>query len=231
LAGLSPPIQGPASTTATGTVAYTVYSDAACRTLARPAGTSAVSGGRGAASLPISLPVGTWYYLAQYSGDAANLASTSACGAEVVTVAPASVGVAGIIFVGGNIVITAGFNTRGTLVMTSQVTNASRVLIPPGPPAHTLFASAARKSRCESGQVLAKIGSKKKCISNSFGTSTTTIPTPGTYKVKLAPNAAARRALNKGKTLHVVVTLTFKPTAEGTPALRSVKITVKRKKH
>jgi hypothetical protein len=228
-------IQGPAGTTATGatgTVAYTVYSDAACKTLVRTGGTTAVSGGKGAASLPISLSVGTWYYLAQYSGDAAYLASTSACGAEVVTVAPASVGVAGIIFVGGNIVINAGFNTRGTLLVTSQVTNASQVLIPPGPPLHAMLASAAKKkNRCKTGQVLLKVGKQNKCVSNSFGTTTKTISAPGAYTIKLAPNAAALRALKNGKTLHVKVTLTFKPAAAGKPVVRSRTITVKRKKH
>jgi hypothetical protein len=221
---------GTIATGATGTVAYTVYSDAGCRTLVRTAGTTAVSGGT-AASLPISLPVGTWYYLAQYSGDAANLASTSACGAELVTVAPASVGVAGIIFVGGKIVINAGFNTNGTLLVTSQVTNSS-VLYPLGPPAHTVFASAAKKAkRCTTGQALLKVGNKKKCVSNSFGTTTTNIPAPGAYKIQLSPNAATRKALKNGKTLHVKVTMTFKPAVGGTPVVRTVKITIKGKKH
>jgi hypothetical protein len=215
-------ILSPAGTTAsgaTGTVAYTVYSDAGCKTLVRTAGTTAVSGGT-AASTPISLPVGTWYYLAQYSGDATNLASTSACGAEIVTVAPASVGVAGIIFVGGNIVINAGFNTRGTLLVTSQITNAS------------VLASAAKKAnRCKTGQVLLKVGNKKKCVPNSFGTTTKNIPAPGRYKIKLSPNAAARKALKKGRTLHVNVTLTFKPAVGGKPVVRTVKITIKGKKH
>jgi hypothetical protein len=217
-------VLSPAGTTATGaagTVAYTVYSDAGCKTLVRTAGTTAVSGGKAAASLPISLPIGTWYYLAAYSGDAGNLASTSACGAEVVTVAPASVHVAGIIFVGGKIIINASFNTSGRVLVTSQVTSPS-----------TLFASAATKAhRCKTGHFLLKVGTKKKCVPNSFGTTTKNIPAPGAYKIKLSPNAAARKALKKGKTLHVKVTLTFKPAGGGKPVVRSVKITVKGKKH
>jgi hypothetical protein len=217
-------IQGPAGATATGatgTVAYNVYSDAGCTALVRTAGTTTVSGGVGAASLPISLAVGTWYYQAQYSGDAANLPSKSACGAEVVTVAPASVGVAGIIFVGGTIVINGSFNTSGSVIATTQVTNVS-----------ALRASSAKKKakRCKAGQVLAKVGKKKKCVSNSFGTSTTTIPAAGRHEVRIPANALARKALAKGKALHVKVTLTFKPTAGGTPAVTNANVTAKGKK-
>lgn len=141
---------------------------------------------------------------------------------------PTSVAVNGIIFVGGQILINTGFNTPGTVLVTTQITNALQILIPPGPPARTALASAARKAnRCKAGQVLLKVGHKKKCLSNSFGTTTRTIPAPGAYKIKLAPNAAARRALARGKTLHVKVTLTFKPTSGGKPVVRNTKITIK----
>jgi hypothetical protein len=130
---------------------------------------------------------------------------------------PASVHVAGIIFVGGKIVINAGFNTPGSARVTSQITNAS--------------ALAASAHRCKKGQLLRKVGKKKRCVSNSFGTTTKSISAPGSYKIKLAPNAAARKALKKGKTLHVVVTLTFKPTSGGKTVVRTAKITVKGKKH
>jgi hypothetical protein len=217
---------GATATGATGTVAYNVYSDAGCTAPVRTAGTVTVSGGNAAASQAISLAVGTWYYQAQYSGDTANLPSKSACGAEVVTVAPASVGVAGIIFVGGNIIINAGFNTSGTLLVTSQVTNA--IIFVGG---KIDIASAAKKTnRCKTGQVLLKVGNKKKCVPNSFGTTTKNITAPGAYKIKLSPNAAARKALKKGKTLHVTVTLTFKPAIGGKSVVRIVKITVKGKK-
>jgi hypothetical protein len=217
-------IQSPAGTTATGatgTVAYQVYSDPGCKTLVRTAGTAAVSGGQAVASLPITLPVGTWYYLAQYSGDTNNLPSTSACGAEVLTVAPASAHVAGIIFVGGTIVINGSFNTRGSVLASGQVLNP-RVLI----------ASIAKRkaARCRAGTVLLRAGKRKRCVSNSFGTSTTSIPATGTYPVKLPPNAAALRAYNKGKTQRVTATLTFKPADGGAPAVTTVTVTVKGKK-
>jgi hypothetical protein len=130
---------------------------------------------------------------------------------------PASVQVAGIIFVGGTIVITADFNTSGSVLVTSQISNAS-----------ALTASA---HRCKAGQVLMKVGANKRCVSNSFGTTTKNVTVPGSYKIKLAPNAAARKALNKGKTLHVSVTLTFKPAGGGKSVVKTQKITVKGKKH
>jgi hypothetical protein len=227
-------IQSPAGTTAagaTGTVAYQVYSDAGCKTLVRTAGTVAVSGGKAAPSLPISLPVGTWYYLAQYSGDANNLASASACGAEVLTVTPASVGVSGIIFVGGTILINTTVNAGGSVLASGQVLNPG-VLYPPGPPARVLRASGAKKkaARCNAGQVLLRVGKRKKCVSNSFGASTTSVPAAGTYRIKLPPNAAALKAYNKGKSQRVKATLTFKPAAGGAPAFTTVTVTVKGKK-
>jgi Glycosyltransferase family 28 C-terminal domain len=149
----------------------------------------------------------------------------------VLTVAPASVGVAGIIFVGGKIIINAGFNTGGRLLVTSQVANV-RILFPPGPPTRTALASAAKNTkRCKRGQALIKVGNKTKCVSSSFGMTTKAIPAAGSYGIKLSPNAAVRKAVNKGRTLHVKVTLTFKPTAGGKPAVRTQNITIKRKKH
>jgi hypothetical protein len=207
-----------AATGATGTVSYAVYSDASCKKLLTRAGSGAVSGGKAAASTPVSLPIGTWYFLAGYSGDAGNQSSGSACGTEVLTVAPASVGVAGIIFVGGKLDINASFNTRGRALVTTQITNAN-----------ALLASAAR-SRCKTGQVLLKVGNKKKCVSNSFGTTTMNIPAAGPYRIKLSPNAAALKALKSGKTLHVKVTLTFKPASGGKPVVRTQSVTVKRRK-
>jgi hypothetical protein len=224
-------VQGPGGATAIAAgagVRFAVYSDASCTQQGRIFGTVGLTGGT-ATSPPISLPIGTWYLQAHYGGNAANVASTSACGTEVVSVAPASAAVSGIIFVGGKIVIDAGFNTTGALRVTSQITNASQVLVLPGL-GHADVASAA-KSRCKTGQVLVKVGKKRKCVSNSFGTTTKNIGAPGRYKITLAPNAVARKALAKSKTLRVKVTLTFKPASGGKPVVTTARITVRGKKH
>jgi hypothetical protein len=70
--------------TATGTVTYTVYSDAAC-TMPVPgeSSTQTVTAGTAPASAPVTLDIpGTYYWQAAYSGDSANAAAESACGPD-----------------------------------------------------------------------------------------------------------------------------------------------------
>jgi LPXTG-site transpeptidase (sortase) family protein len=84
-------LTGGNSSTAGGTVTYNVYSDIACTTLAQSSGPFPVIGGTlpNSNSLTFS-SAGTYYWRAAYGGDTLHLASTSACGAEVLTVtAPA----------------------------------------------------------------------------------------------------------------------------------------------
>ncbi len=79
-------LSGKDAATATGTVTYRVYSDKACTTLVITAGTESVSKGKGKASPARTLPAGTYYWTASYSGDARDQASVSGCGSEVLTV-------------------------------------------------------------------------------------------------------------------------------------------------
>lgn len=145
--------------------------------------------------------------------------------------ATASVHVTGIALAGDSIIIKAGFDTSGALLVTSRVANV-QALFPPGPPTRAAHASAAEETkRCMTGQALIKAGNRKECFSSSFGMAAKAIPAAGSYKIKLSPNAAARKAVSKGRALHVTVTLTFKPKAGGKPAVRTEKITVKGKKH
>jgi hypothetical protein len=79
--------------TATGTVTYRVYSNAACTTLVATAGTVTVTGGvvPSSASETLTTP-GTYYWTASYSGDSsANKPAASACGAQTEVVTPAPV--------------------------------------------------------------------------------------------------------------------------------------------
>jgi hypothetical protein len=80
-------LSGANASTATGKVAYQVYSNKACSKLASGAGEAAVSAGTVAASEPKTLAPGTYYWQASYSGDANNNPSTSECGVEVEKVA------------------------------------------------------------------------------------------------------------------------------------------------
>jgi hypothetical protein len=78
-----------ATSDAAGTVTYTAYTNNACSLGAQSAGTKTVA----TALVPNSDPItfntaGTFYWQAVYSGDAKNLAATSTCGSEVLTVTP-----------------------------------------------------------------------------------------------------------------------------------------------
>ena len=76
-----------AGPTASGSVTYTVFSDAACETVFADAGEKTVTNGSVPASNPVTFPVaGTYYWQAHYSGDLNNAPATSACTDEVLTV-------------------------------------------------------------------------------------------------------------------------------------------------
>lgn len=83
-------ITGTGASTATGTVTYSLYSDTACtqQVSAFPVkgDIRTVSGGVAPASAAVTLPLGTYYFRAIYSGDSTHAAATSACGAEVLSV-------------------------------------------------------------------------------------------------------------------------------------------------
>jgi hypothetical protein len=82
-------ISGASAATATGTIAYTLYSDAKC-TVTASASSASVSAGVAGASAAVKPAAGSYYWKASCSGDAANAPSASACGSEVLVVARAA---------------------------------------------------------------------------------------------------------------------------------------------
>jgi len=82
-------LTGMATSMATGTVKYDVYSDWECKDLVSEAGEATVSGEFVPSSSAVTLAHGTYYWRATYSGDALNESSTSVCGAEIAVVNPA----------------------------------------------------------------------------------------------------------------------------------------------
>jgi hypothetical protein len=74
---------------ATGTMTFKVYSDSKCTRVVAFQATTVIAGGRATSAAPV-LAAGTYYWTASYSGDAANRASASPCGAEVLTVKAAA---------------------------------------------------------------------------------------------------------------------------------------------
>jgi len=78
-------IAGPLAKGATGTVTYTLYSDAKC-TKPFAASPAAVVAGVAGSSAAVKPKPGTYYWVASYSGDASNAPSASRCGSEVLLV-------------------------------------------------------------------------------------------------------------------------------------------------
>jgi hypothetical protein len=81
-------LHGTSASLATGEVTYDVYSDSECKDLLFEGAQEPVSGELAPMSLSTSLPAGTYYWQAVYSGDTRNQASKSSCGSEVETVDP-----------------------------------------------------------------------------------------------------------------------------------------------
>ncbi len=74
-------IAGLEAASATGTVTYTLYKEAKCKT-ALTSSVASVVGGVSGSSAPVNVPVGTYYWVAAYSGGGLNAPSASACGSE-----------------------------------------------------------------------------------------------------------------------------------------------------
>jgi lysophospholipase L1-like esterase len=89
-------LSGTNASTATGYVEYDVYSDSECKELVAEAGDVSVTSGVVPASEEETLPPGTYYWQASYSGDEANHSSTSTCGSEIsIVTAPVTTSLSG----------------------------------------------------------------------------------------------------------------------------------------
>src|SRR4029077_8784290 len=113
-----------ATANAGGTVHYQIFSDSTCDTLFADAGTKAVTNGvPGSSNNATFTDAGTYYWQADYSGDANNDAASSACNLETVTVSQniptITTTASGSVPVGGSIHdtahLTGGFNPTGTI--------------------------------------------------------------------------------------------------------------------
>ncbi len=74
-------IAGAEAASATGTVTYTLYKEASCKT-ALATSVASVTGGVAVASAPVTEKVGTYYWVASYSGGGLDAPSASTCGSE-----------------------------------------------------------------------------------------------------------------------------------------------------
>lgn len=119
---------------------------------------------------------------------------------------------------GSTITASVTLNTNGILAASSRITNPTALI--------------ARKHGCRKGQALLRTKHGSKCVSSSFGAKRLSIPRAGKYTVRLSPTTSAKRALGRGKSLHVTETLTFTPADHAKPLVKTFTVTVRaHKKH
>lgn len=234
-----------AAGTATGTVTFTVFSDASCvLPVAGKQQTVSVATG-GATTAPIALPAGTYYLQAQYSGDVNNFPGKSACGSEVLTVAPINPPVGKhtpVVFEEtGEVEWEVEFPEPGELEWELELLEEAELARVHGAGSLALVsaipveptAAEAKSKKCKKGFVRRH----NKCWSRKpvrFSKKKLTISTPGVYKLRFKPTGRLLAALKKGKKLNVRVRVNFTPalTSVHTEASAKVKLRIhKHKKH
>jgi hypothetical protein len=238
--------------TATGKVTFTVYSDPHCQLPVAGQAQSVALATGGATTSPITLPAGTYYFQAQYFGDANNFPGVSACGSEVLTVAPINPPVerhpARFLENQFEIEWEVEFPEPGELEFEGELLEAAELArVHHGSPfvlagaqheegADEALAAGHKSKHKHKGCKKGFVKKHNKCYSKApirFGKHKIAIPTPGVYKLRIKPTAAVRAALKKGKTLKVRLTLVFTPalTTVHTTKTTTIKLHVKPKKH
>jgi hypothetical protein len=241
-------ITSPGGQPVTGRLTYLVYTDPACGGSQVKGAGGGMTTGSGPASNALSLPAGTYYFRASYSGNGALGPAVSPCGSEVLTVSsptppPSSV----FIPVGnpqfnpktGQLAIVAQFPAPGTATSTGVVQQgATLARAAEAAFVREALAEAARhrkrSPRCRRGFV--KKG--RKCVNNApvvYGTTVLAIPSAGTFTIIINPSAKVLKALKAGKKLNVVVSTTFLAKGSNAPVTRigdvQVKLKLKKAKH
>ncbi len=240
-------ITSPGGQPVSGRLSYEIYTDPSCFPFTQLKGAGGgLTTGSGPASNPLTLPSGTYYYQASYSGNGVLAPAVSPCGSEVLTVAaatppPPPPPPSGQFFPVGNpqfnvrtgqIVVLAQFPAPGTATSTGIVQQgATLARAQEAALVEQALAEAARhkkSSKCKRGYV--KKG--KKCLNNApvvYGTTVQTIPAPGTYSIIINPSGKVLNALKAGKKLNVVITTTFQNRAGGAPVAHLQSVFVKLK--
>jgi hypothetical protein len=216
-----------------GRVTYYVFSDSTCTTQMKTVnlGGGVASNGAFPASATVTLPVGTYYFQAAFSGGGGITGSRSPCGSEVLNVVPPPpnnqfnpVGNPQVNTKTGQVVVIGQFPAAGTATSTGVVQQGATLAR-----VEQTIASAARRhkgKKCKRGYV--KKG--KRCVNNAsvvYGTTVLAIPAAGTYSIVINPSPAVLKALKAGKKLNVVVSTTFQNSAGGTPVTHAQSVPVK----
>jgi hypothetical protein len=232
-------ITAPAGQPISGRLSYEVYSSSSCSPFSQIKGAGGgLTTGSGPASAALTLPAGTYYFQAAYSGNGTLGPAVSPCGSEVLTVVTPTPPPPNSQFIPvgnpqfnsrtGQIVVIAQFPAPGTATTTAVVQQGATVAR-----ASDALAEAARHSkRCKRGFVR----KGRRCVNNApvtYGTTILTIPAPGTYSIVINPSALVLRALKQGKKLNVLTSTTFQNRAGGAPVTHvgDVQVKLKLKKH
>ncbi|MGA2164958.1 MAG: hypothetical protein ABSH36_10880 [Solirubrobacteraceae bacterium] len=215
-----------------GRITYYVFSDSSCTTqIKTQVGGGVVNNGVFPASGSVTLPVGTYYFQAAYSGGGGLAAGRSLCGSEVLTVAvPPPPPPPNSSFTIASVVA----NPNGTITITfipAQSGTATLVVTVPTASIASTSATAAKakkSKKCKAGQV--KIKGKCRPSTTVAGTTTAngTAGVPLTLTVHLS--GKIKSLLKKGKTVHLVATLTYKSSLGGTATVNTFAVTIKGKR-
>ena len=214
-------IKGEHAAEATGEVEYVVYSDPSCTKVVQVLGTKKVVGGVAAASDPSSTKLPTnanYYWVAKYSGDINNSATTSDCGSETMSFgtppapptvpgrpAPGHTGFTGAVSVtsihlneaNGQITVTATLLGAGTLTANAVIKQGATIA-----------------RACKRGYVSVR----GRCVKNSpvaYGAAALNVSAAGVYKLVIKPTKRVLAALRRGRKPRVTVSVVFQPIPSG----------------
>jgi hypothetical protein len=200
-------LSGTNANTATGTITYNVYSDAACTQLVSGGSAETISGGvPGSQAVTLSTP-GTYYWQAVYSGDSANAGASSTCGpnGEVETVQPGTTAISLTTALSGggksgtSISVTAGTGVTDNVTATGTAASSAS-----GAVTYNVYSDAACTQLVSSGSAEAIT------TAGTFPPSqVVTLSTPGTYYWRAsytgdATNAAATSTCGAGGEVETV---------------------------
>jgi hypothetical protein len=213
-----------------GQIEYKVYSNASCTTEVANGGSVTTKNGNGPSSQPVTLTTpGTYYFQASFTAAKVHLTGTSACGSEVVNVvspppAPNST------FTIQSVVANSNGTITITFIPAQSGTAALVVTVPTASIASTsaTAAKAKKPKKCKAGQV--KI--KGKCRPSTTVAGTTSANGTAGVPLKLTVNLSSKikALLKKGKTVHLVATLTYKSSLGGTSTVDTFAVTIKGKR-
>ncbi len=223
-------VAGTNAATAGGTMTYTLSSASNCAATDQVfhETTAVINGVAAPATVTSALPPGTYYWSASYSGDLANQAGSSACGSEVLTLAPSTTPSSEFKV---KVIVT---NSNGTITITIVVQQSGKATLVVTV-ATTVAESAAVDAKHHKGCKHGQIKLKGKCLPATTVAGKTSAEATAGVPLKLTVHLSnkIKDLLKKGKTVHLKANLTFQSALGGKPTTHTYNVTVKghKRKH